>query len=217
MRSSYASASGPSKEGAPSKAGASPECGGEPRVIRYDDSMTSGAARQRYFEGSGLALGYDERWVKLQAGPIPIWFPNNRWRIRAVRLHDLHHCVTGYATDWAGEGQISAWEIASSCAHHLAAWILNFGGLAVGLVIAPGATFRAFVRGRHSTNLYVVEGEFSEALLDRTVGEVRATLRLDRDPPDATLADLISFGLWGAATILYVLGGPVLLGLGLLL
>lgn len=33
--------------------------------------------------------------------------PRHRW---AIMLHDLHHVATGYGTDPAGEGQISAWE-----------------------------------------------------------------------------------------------------------
>jgi ubiquinone biosynthesis protein Coq4 len=39
-----------------------------------------------------------------------------------VRLHDLHHLVTGYPTDWKGELEISAWEIAGSCRGYVAAW-----------------------------------------------------------------------------------------------
>ena len=33
--------------------------------------------------------------------------PRHRW---AIMLHDLHHVATGFGTDPAGEGQISAWE-----------------------------------------------------------------------------------------------------------
>jgi hypothetical protein len=33
--------------------------------------------------------------------------PRHAW---AIRLHDLHHVATGYGTDMAGEGAISAWE-----------------------------------------------------------------------------------------------------------
>ena len=49
-------------------------------------------------------------------------FPNTPSRKRAVRYHDLHHALTGYATDLTGEFEISAWEIGSGCADHVAAW-----------------------------------------------------------------------------------------------
>ena len=63
--------------------------------------------------------------MRLQAGPIPLFIPNTRSRVRAVRVHDVHHVVTGYATTFAGEAEIGAWEIASGCADHGAAWVLN--------------------------------------------------------------------------------------------
>lgn len=50
------------------------------------------------------------------------------------------------------------------CAHFLWAWGLNMQVFVIGLAIAPGAPFRAFVRGRHSRNLSR-QGEFREALL----------------------------------------------------
>ncbi|HEX2090746.1 MAG TPA: hypothetical protein VHG28_00035 [Longimicrobiaceae bacterium] len=101
--------------------------------------------------------------------------------MRAVRLHDLHHVLTGYDTSWVGEAEIGAWELAGGCAHHYPAWVLNSGAFTLGLFLAPGRLFRAFVRGRHSRNLY--RGEFHESLLDGKVGEMRQSLRLDRDAP----------------------------------
>ncbi len=44
--------------------------------------------------------------------------------------------------------------------------------MAIGAAIAPRRTWRAFVRGRHSGNLYG-SASFDESLLDRTVGELR--------------------------------------------
>jgi len=55
-------------------------------------------ARARYFAANRFdERGYADRWVRLQAGPIPIFIPNTRSRVRAVRVHDVHHVVTGYA------------------------------------------------------------------------------------------------------------------------
>src|SRR5262249_39395650 len=113
----------------------------------YEDAMTMLDARQRYFDANGFDGSYSERWVKLQAGPLALYFPNAEGRRRAVRFHDLHHIATGYQTTWTGEGEIAAWEIASGCGRFVWAWMLNLGGLAIGLLIAPRAIFRAFVRG----------------------------------------------------------------------
>lgn len=68
---------------------------------------TVAEARARYFAANGFdERGYAARWVRLQAGPIPIYFPNTRARVRSVRVHDVHHVVTGYATTWTGEAEI---------------------------------------------------------------------------------------------------------------
>jgi hypothetical protein len=169
------------------------------------------AARQRYFTANGFDGSYDERWVRLKAGPIPIVFPNAPGRVRAVKLHDLHHVATGYQTTWTGEGEIGAWEIAGGCAHFLWAWGLNFSALIIGVVIAPRAIFRAFVRGRHTRNLYRSGGEFEEAILTRTVGEVRRDLELDRPTPPPTASDVAAFALWTTVSAIHFLAPPVAL------
>lgn len=142
------------------------------------DEMTVREARDVYFREAGLSEeGYAARWVKLDLGPIPIVFPNTRGRVRAVRLHDLHHVATGYGTTWTGEAEIGAWELAAGCGRHYAAWVLNGVAALIGLVIAPRRTLRAWRRGRRSRTLY--GGEFDEALLDLSVGELRRRLRLE--------------------------------------
>ena len=119
-----------------------------------------------------------------------------------MRYHDLHHVATGYPTTWRGEFEISAWEIASGCAGHPFAWIINASGFTTGLFIWPGAVWRAFVRGRHSGNLY--RTEWSEVLLDQTVADLRHSLRLDGRPPRARLADRLAFATWAAGVVLAV-------------
>jgi len=157
----------------------------------YADDLTLGEARRTYFDVNGFGDGgYDKTWVKLQAGPLPIFLPNTKSRVRSVRLHDLHHVLTGYDTTWTGESEIGAWEIGAGCADHWAAWLLNFNAIAVGLAIAPGATYRAFVRGRRTKNLY--DGEYREALLDERVGAMRKRLGLDREF-EAAVSDFAAF------------------------
>jgi hypothetical protein len=162
--------------------------------------LTVRGARARYFAANGFdERGYADRWVRLQAGPIPLFIPNTRSRVRAVRVHDVHHVVTGYATTFAGEAEIGAWEIASGCADHGAAWVLNLLALPIGLVRVPRATFRAFVRGRRSRNLY--SRAIDDALLDRPVETLVRELRLDDPPAPPTPADAAAFVSWSALGI----------------
>ena len=163
-------------------------------------ATTVRAARTGYFAVNGFdERGYDDRWVRLQVGPVPIWFPNTSARVRSIRVHDVHHVVTGYATTWTGEAEIGAWEIASGCADHAAAWILNLMAMPIGLAIAPVATFRAFVRGRRSANLY--RATIDDALLERPVADVMRALRLDAPAEPATSGDVLAFVLWSIAAV----------------
>ncbi len=150
--------------------------------------------------------GYAKKWVKLQLGPLPFAFPNSPARVRAVKYHDLHHVVTGYATDLVGEAEIGAWEIGSGCAGFLAAWILNLYAMVLGFLSGhPDAVWRAFVRGRHTRNLY--RDEYGEALLDARLGAVRARLGLATQPPVAPVAtpgDRVAFAIW--CTLAFALG-----------
>jgi len=163
-------------------------------------AMTLRQARARYFALNGFdESGYRDRWVKLMAGPLPIYLPNTAERVRSVRVHDLHHALTGYATTWTGEAEIGAWEIASDCADHYAAWILNFLAMAVGLFLAPTSVWRAFRRGRSSRNLY--RAEFGDAMLDRSVTELRRELALDGDAAPPQAGDVVAFVLWSTVSL----------------
>ena len=133
-------------------------------------------ARAQYFARAGLdERSYAERWVVLRVfGVRLLAFPNTAQRVRAVRFHDLHHVLTGYDTTWTGEGEIAAWELASGCAGHLAAWILNANAMTIALCFAPRRVLSAFRRGRRERNLY--REEWTDGLLEGTVGGMRARL-----------------------------------------
>lgn len=178
----------------------------------YNADATMRDARARYFEENhfGVDGGYNDAWVELMVGPVPLGIPNTAGRKVAVQYHDLHHILTGYRTDWAGEFEISAWEIGAGCRDMVAAWVLNLGGMAGGALLWPRRTFAAFVRGRRSRSLY---GEKIGELLDATVGEVRAKMAVPADPPRATAGDYAAFAL--AATFGGVMGGLGLAVLGL--
>lgn len=169
-----------------------PEGGGR----AYPDSATVREALDRFFAENGFGPdgGYDVRWVKVHLKPFPVYFPNTAARVRAVKLHDVHHLLTGYDTSVTGEVEIGGWEIASGCAHHYPAWILNLGSFTMGLAIAPRRLYRAFVRGRRSLNLY--PGEFTPELLDRTLGSLRSGLRIGPLPERARGSDVAAFAGW---------------------
>jgi hypothetical protein len=176
--------------------------------VTYADTMTMREARKLYFEVNrfGETGGYDDAWVDFKLGPLPMPFPNTKARIAAVRYHDLHHLLTGYDTDIVGEFEISAWEIAAGCKGMVAAWVLNLGGMAGGVLRAPRRVFAAFVRGRGQRTTY---GADLNELLDLTVGEARARFtRPEGATRKATLADV---ALFCAATALGFVVGLVLL------
>lgn len=183
-----------------------------PAVSAYSDEMSLREARDLFFARNNLGPdgGYSSRWVRVETKPLPFYFPNWPARIAAARLHDLHHIAAEYKTDWPGEAEIAAWEIASGCGSYYAAWLLNLGGWGAGLVVAPRRTFRAFMRGRSArTNLY--HRGFDETQLDRlTVGELRNELGL-REPARAPTAyDVGLFLFWSALAVASWLPVPII-------
>jgi len=180
-------------------------------MAHYSEGLSLREARALFFRDAKLGPegGYRDRWVRVETKPIPFYFPNWPSRVEAARLHDLHHIVARYETDWPGEAEIAAWEIASGCARYHAAWILNLAAFGAGLVIAPNRLFRAFLRGRHAkTNLY--KNGFDESRLDEvTVGMLRDHLGLDVPLSSPRPMDAALFALWCVPSILPWLPVPL--------
>jgi len=175
----------------------------------YEDLLSLRQARDLYFERWGLdAGGYTSKWVTLaKVGPLRLGFPNTPARIRAVKMHDLHHVATEYNADWVGEAEIGAWEIGASCHLHHAAWILNLMALLYGVFLSPSRVLAAFARGRKSETLYRSR-ELDEKLLDETVGELRTSLVLDTTPSKPGALDALLLGVWWLVGLALV-GFPV--------
>jgi len=197
---------------------AAPTC-----ALRFSPELTLGEARARLFALSGFPEdgGYGDAWVKLRLWRIPLAFPNTAGRRRAVRFHDLHHVLTEYRTDWRGEFEIAAWEIAGGVRRYWEGWLLDLLGFACGLLVFPRYVYRAFIRGRRSRNLY---GDvWDEGILARRVGEVRQRLGLDAGNVRPTREDKTAFILWSAASLLtyalmsFVMLAPLLALFGVLL
>jgi hypothetical protein len=160
----------------------------------YPDGMALSEARRRYFEANGFGEdgGYSKRWFKVGWKGLALPLPNTASRVRAVRVHDLHHIATGYPTTWRGEAEIGAWELAGGCGDYGPAWLLNRYSFAVGLAIAPRRLWRAFLAGRRSRNLYV--GDVPEEVLQESVGHLRQRLGLSDDESEPGAADVRAFG-----------------------
>ncbi|MCP4807609.1 MAG: hypothetical protein GY884_19875 [Proteobacteria bacterium] len=163
--------------------------------------QTLALARATFFADNdfGLDGGYDDAWSEAVFGTVPYRVPNPRIRGEALRLHDLHHLATGYATDWRGESEISAWELGSGGAGSTTyAWVIALWGLFTGLVALPKRMFTAFVRGRRSDNLY---GQpFRPEMLGWTVGELEARLGVT-ERASARPADVLAFAAWSAVAV----------------
>jgi len=171
-------------------------------ALVYPPEMTLGQARARYFElnNFGSDGGYEERWIKVKVWRFPIWLPNTAGRVRAVKLHDLHHVLTEYPTTWRGEAEISAWELGSGgLKKYYAGWILDVLNLAQGLVVNPVGLYRGFMRGRRSKNLFSTQ--FTDEILTHRVGEYRQLLDLESVPEKPTVNDKLIFVTWVVVSV----------------
>lgn len=166
------------------------------------NALTLGQARDDYLRKYGFSTAaYESRWAAIKLGPFKFWIPSTRTRREAIRFHDLHHALTGYPAIPSGEAEIGAWEVATGCGRFRAAWVLNLYAMGLGLLVAPGKTFRAWVRGRHtSTNFYHLK--YDEALLARSADEMRREIGLPETTPTATTTDKTSFLLWVSIALL---------------
>lgn len=174
------------------------------RARSYRDTLTLAEARALFFARSGLGSegGYNARWVRVETRPFPVFFPNTACRVEAAKLHDLHHIAMEYETNWAGEIEIAGWEIASGCGRHGWAWLLNLGAFTIGMVLYPKRLFRAFIRGRHSLNLYR-EGFPESELPNRTLAWLRHRVSANENAKEATMGDRFAFAFWCVAGATY--------------
>jgi hypothetical protein len=142
---------------------------------RVDDTLTVREGRDRYLAENGFAVAEYHAptfYVKVLGRRLPL--PNPRSRRDVIPLHDLHHVLTGYQTDWRGEGEIGAWELGAGC-NTPTLYFLNGGAALIGLALAPRRVWRAFRSGRKARSLYREAGDY-EALLGMSVGGLRAKL-----------------------------------------
>jgi hypothetical protein len=169
-------------------------------------------ARAEYYRVNGFGDdgGDSLEWVPLKIWRFTIKIPNTQARRKALKIHDLHHVVTGYETNLRGESEIAAWELASGCRRMPAAFVLNMFALAIGAVIAPRRVLRAWARGRVTKNLYT--HDTVDALLPLEVSTVRASLGLDAPVPAPRGVEIATFAPAALVALLVLVGvvvGPL--------
>lgn len=177
------------------------------------EQLTLRDGRAAYFEANrfGADGGYGLKWAPVKVGPVPLLIPNGPARVRALRLHDLNHVLTGYPTDFLGETEIGCWEIAGGCGAFPVAWSINLAVMVLGSPFSLRRSLRAFARGRRTRNLY--HHRFDEALLERSVDEVRTELGLEAPVPSPEPGDVVRFAGWYLVGLLqFALPGALLVG-----
>jgi hypothetical protein len=106
-------------------------------------------------DGYTLEAFYDHDWTYISVAGRQVPFLPLFGAKDALVLHDVHHLVTGYDTDFRGEFEVAAWELASGgCADHYVFWPDRIAAALLGLLLAPIRTLRAFWAGRQQQNLY---------------------------------------------------------------
>jgi hypothetical protein len=184
----------------------------EPMPVSFPDRLTLGEALELYFARSGFGREtYTDRWVRLPVGPFTLYLPNLGPRREVVPLHDVNHVITEYATDWAGELEITGYELGKGLGRYWFGWLIDLQGIWLGLALHPRRTLRAFARGRRSGNLYTTI-ENDERLLARTVGEVRAAVGVaSKDEVRAGASDVLA--LAGRLALSLLVHSPFIAGI----
>lgn len=132
-------------------------------------------ARDRFLASIGFRVeDYSAPTYTVKLWRLPLRFRNTKAHQWATPLHDLHHIVTGYSTDWIGEAEVAAWELRAGCKTLVVYW-LDAAGVAIGLFISPARIWRAFLTAKGQRTLYR-DPVLSESVWQMTVGEVRARL-----------------------------------------
>lgn len=123
-------------------------------MFKIDPQMTVEEALTVFFGAEHLGReAYEDAVNYATIGPITFPFPNPAARRRIVYLHDVNHILSGYDTSWGGEGEVSAWELASGFPKHC--WIGYFYApltFMAGLFVAPRRMWKAWKRGRREKN-----------------------------------------------------------------
>jgi len=157
--------------------------------------------------------------VRLMKG-VTVYIPNLKARKKVVFQHDVHHLLTGYSAVMKGEIEISAWEISTGCTQNWFAFIINSLGVITGLPFNLKGIWRAWFRGRTSSNLYSKPYTDNE-LLSKKVKDLKQELNLNESEPRVTFKGfmlLVGFLLFGIFfSIVSVVLIPFILGYSIMI
>lgn len=164
-----------------------------------------------YFETNGFGDrgGYDNPTLTFKIlDRFPVTVPNTQARKRAVFLHDLHHLVTDYATDFRGECQIAGFEFGGGMGPYLAGWAYNASAFGMGLIICPRLVKAAFYRGCNAKTLYIDRALKPDELFEGDLDALKAKVFFNAPRPP-TVKDRFRFFLYVMAMVLAGLLLPV--------
>jgi hypothetical protein len=93
-------------------------------------------------------------WWHFNVFGLKIYCYNFKWRQQALAYHDLHHVVTGHPCTMRGEMQVATWEFAAGRFPNIFSNLFCLPLVALGTLIIPRKTFRAFESGKLSKSLF---------------------------------------------------------------
>lgn len=156
--------------------------------IGQHGSLLLEEARNLFLAANGFSVrDYAASTFTIGILGLSLKFPNTEGRKRIVPLHDLHHVLTGFGTDWVGEAEIGVWELRAGC-NSLIAYFLNGSAVIIGLFMSPSRVWRAFRQAKDQLTLYRDRAPY-ERILQMSVGEVRNRLGI---PPKGLASDWLA-------------------------
>ncbi len=139
------------------------------------DDLSVQSALDAYLDENGFTTAeYDARTVTVTFWGATFTLPNLASRRLAIRFHDLHHVMTGYGTDPAGEFEVSAWELRHGIGvFGIYVRLIILGGALAGLLIYSRRTLAAWKTAGPGSTFSKPTPDLYKALLGLSVRELR--------------------------------------------
>ena len=139
------------------------------------DALPVRRALDAYLAENGFTTDeYDARTVSPTFWGVTFTLPNLASRRLAIRFHDLHHVMTGYGTDPAGEFEVSVWEVRHGIGvFGMYVRLIITGGALGGFLVYPRRAWRAWKLAKGGPKFPQPALTLYESLLDLSVGELR--------------------------------------------
>ena len=143
------------------------------RPLPGDLSVQS--ALDAYLDENGFTtVEYDARTVTVTFWGASFTLPNLASRRLAIRFHDLHHVMTGYGTDPAGEFEVSAWELRRGIrVFGFYVRLIIMGGALAGMLIYPRRTWAAWKAAKPAPRFSRPTLDLYHALMELSVSALR--------------------------------------------